>query len=238
MTARQTETFANGPTVSRQLVGMILCGGRSSRMGSDKNYLTDAKGVSFLQRIVQRLSEDCSQIVLVRHDASQELPNFIQRTALCVVSDSIIDTGKDEPPGPACALLAGLRHLDGCTKHVSQETLLFVTGNDCPDLKPGLASWLSRHWSDSSDRCLAGIVPVIDGQRQFLCSIMDPVVCTPSLERYVAGGHRSLRKWFASLDFMEIDEPQLRKRDPQLESFLNLNHPTDYLRWRASRRKD
>ena len=46
-------------------LGVILAGGRSKRMGSDKAMLTTAQGISFLQQAIDHLSLCCDEVVVV-----------------------------------------------------------------------------------------------------------------------------------------------------------------------------
>ena len=80
--------------------GIILCGGKSSRMGYSKAILPFGPEL-MLQRVVRLLSEVVSPIVVVAAP-TQELPPF--------PSDVLIARDQREGRGPLEGLLAGLSH--------------------------------------------------------------------------------------------------------------------------------
>ena len=103
-----------------QCGGIILCGGKSSRMGQPKATLPFGPEL-MLQRVARLLGEVVSPLVVVAAP-DQELPTL--------PSDVKIVRDRREGRGPLEGLLAGLAALAG------QADAAYVTGCDVPLLVP------------------------------------------------------------------------------------------------------
>ena len=55
-------------------------------------------------------------------------------------------------------------------------------------------------------------------------------VSLPALDAMIARGARRLQDLAPLLDARRVAEDELRARDPELRSFLNINTPEDYAR--------
>ena len=100
--------------------GIVLCGGRSSRMGRDKPWLP-WRGQPVLAHVVEQLSQAVDEVLVVSAP-DQVLP----LTAARQVEDH------QEGLGPLAGLLAGLS--------ASAEGLVFVTAADAPFLTPAFVT--------------------------------------------------------------------------------------------------
>src|SRR5205807_272847 len=100
--------------------GVVLCGGRSSRMGRPKAWLPFG-GEALLQRVVRRLGEAVSPVVVVAAPG-QELPSLPSEVA--IVRDP------EEGRGPLQGLAAGLAALAG------RADAAYATSCDAPFLRP------------------------------------------------------------------------------------------------------
>jgi molybdopterin-guanine dinucleotide biosynthesis protein A len=113
------------------LGGLVLCGGKSSRMGVDKALvrLTDG-GTSFVEAVVQALSAVAGRVVVSCQD-----PEAYRFLGLETVAD---------PPGlrgPAAGIVAGLEALDACS-------WVLVAACDLPFVTPALARSLASRGRD------------------------------------------------------------------------------------------
>ncbi len=105
--------------------GIVLCGGRSSRMGRDKPWLP-WRGQPVLAHVVEQLGQAVDEVLVVSAPG-QALPP----TAARQVED------QEEGLGPLAGLRAGLS--------ASAEGLVFVTAADAPFLTPAfVAAVLAR----------------------------------------------------------------------------------------------
>ena len=83
----------------RQPAGVILAGGRATRMGGGDKGLLSLGGESLLSRVIDRLAPQVDRIALNANGDTARFSEF----GLPVVSDSIA-----EFPGPLAGVLAGL----------------------------------------------------------------------------------------------------------------------------------
>src|SRR5690349_20351755 len=99
--------------------GIVLCGGRSSRMGQPKAWLPFG-GERMLQRIVRVLRAVVDPVVVVAAPG-QDVPNLPSEVA--IIRDEI------EGKGPLGGLAAGLAALDG------KADVAYLSSCDVPFLK-------------------------------------------------------------------------------------------------------
>ncbi len=224
--------------------GMVLCGGRSSRMGQDKNFLSWS-GRSFLQQAVAAVETHCQQILLVTAGPEQLLPPVESKRLIRVISDELSQAG------PARAFCTGLQFLlrshDGTTGPWGQtmrgagvETmascpeLVFLTGNDSPALKPALVELLLTRVA--SNPTIHAAVPApergLKSGTHPLCAAYS-MRCLPAVQDYLAAGGRSMKGLLQKLHVDWVTQEELEAADPHLESLLNINSPADYRRSEA-----
>jgi molybdopterin-guanine dinucleotide biosynthesis protein A len=192
---------------SDKLSGIILCGGRSTRMGRPKALLPFG-AQTLLERMTGILGQVCGEIVVVAANG-QELPPL--PPAVRIVYD------RQELRGPLEGLRAGLTSLTGDGQSA------YLTSCDAALLRPALV------------RQVAGLLgphqvaaPVIGGYLQPLSAVYRRDVL-PIVERLLAGERRALVDLLHSVDTRAIDPQELTEADPTLQSFRNLNTPDDYL---------
>ena len=187
--------------------GMVLCGGRSVRMGHDKATLRFGSEL-MLQRVVRLLGEVVQPVVVVAA-AAQRLPSL--------PSDVLVTRDARAERGPLQGLLAGL------TKIASRADAVFLTSCDAPLLQP---AFVSRMFELLEDYEIA--VAKTDGQFHPLAavyqvSVMDRVTELLRSEQLRIG----LLCEQARTRIVNVEE--LRAVDPDLRSLRNLNHRADYL---------
>lgn len=188
---------------------IILCGGRSSRMGRDKALLPFGATETLLQRVVRIVAEvvPAGEIVCVAA-VDQELP--VLPNGVRIARDTMPDQG------PLAALTTGLAHLAGSHKPV------FACGCDAPCLSPqfivAMFEWLG-------DKQIA--VPRVDGGVHPLPAVYRGDVLPIAEERLVAG-ERSLRALVSVCDARYIGVDELQSVDPSLASLESCNTLAEY----------
>lgn len=189
------------------VTGVLLAGGRGTRMGTPKARLT-FHGQPLLPRVVAALLEVAPRVLIVL-GPEQELPFALPEGA---------DTVTDPEPGqgPVMGLLAGLR---ACGSE-----LALVVGCDMPFLEPPLLTRLTEQCEGWD-----AVVPVRDGRPQYLHAVYR-ASAVPIIERLLASGARSLEAVAAALRTRFVLEETWRRISPAGLSFTNLNTPDDLRR--------
>jgi molybdenum cofactor guanylyltransferase len=187
--------------------GIVLAGGRSSRMGRPKAWL-DWHGTPLLRRVCGLVARGaCGPVVVVRAPG-QELPPL--PAGVRAVEDA------REGRGPFQGLLAGLAAIEG-------EELAFVASTDVPFLHPRFVSAVCRAAAEPGTDAA---VPRVDGHRQPLLAAYRTSLA-PVLAELVDADRLGSASLFERVAVRWVDAP------PHRESVRNLNAPEDYETARA-----
>src|SRR5438105_3550943 len=116
------------------VAGIVLCGGRSSRMGRPKAWLPFG-GELMLPRVVRLLSEVVSPIVVVAAPG-QDVPPLPE--AIRIIRDDV------EGQGPLGGLLAGLTALDVLADAA------YLSSCDVPFLRPAFVRRMADLLGDAA----------------------------------------------------------------------------------------
>lgn len=142
------------------MIGVILAGGRSSRMGVDKATYAVA-GRPMIDWVVDALSRACHRVVVAgRYEAPAGL-------------EAIPDEG-DGPQGPLAGLVS-------CLRHFPNESLI-VVAVDQPWLRTDTVKRLGELAGDLP------VVPVEGGVRQTTCALYPPGVADAGETELKTGG--------------------------------------------------
>ncbi len=201
--------------------GVVLAGGRSSRMGTAKAAL-EWHGSTLLARTVGILARATSGPVVVVRAGGQELPELPEAT---VIADD-----PREGRGPVQGIAAGLAALTG------RADVAFVSSTDMPFLHPAFVRRVLRvlEQDDGTDVAL----PVARGYKQPLAAAYR-VSLAAAAERLVKEDRLRPAFLFEEGQVVTLDDaaltgdPALARLDPDLDSLLNVNTPADYQAARA-----
>lgn len=186
--------------------GIILCGGRSRRMGTPKAWLPIG-GEAMLTRMARVLGDAVDCLVVVAA-ANQELPPL--PPGVTVMRDRAPDQGP----------LEGLRvGLDALREQVDAA---FVSGCDTPLLRPEFVTCLFA-FLGSNDV----VVPTDEPFFHPLAAVYRPSI-VPAIDRLLLANKRKPTDLFQHTTTRCIDIKQLRSADPELQSLVNVNHPDQY----------
>ena len=187
--------------------GIVLCGGRSTRMGVPKATLPFGDEV-MLQRVVRLLSSVVSPIVVVAA-LDQSLPPL--------PDDVIITRDEREARGPLEGLRAGLKALP------EGVDAAYVTSCDVPLLADGFAQ---RMIDLLEDHDIA--VMEIDGFRHPLSAVYRRSVL-PQVESLLDQDRLRPAFLFDAVRTRCVQSREVVSIDPQLRTLRNLNTREDYL---------
>jgi molybdopterin-guanine dinucleotide biosynthesis protein A len=187
---------------------IILCGGKSSRMGRDKATLPFGPEL-MLARVVRLVSEvvEAANIVVVAAP-DQLLPPLPAAVAVAR------DLHKER--GPLEGLAAGLRQLAG------RVDAAYATACDVPLLAP---AFVARMFDLLGDHDIA--VPR-DGEHHHPLAAVYRTTVLPHVEGLLKADRLRPRFLFDEVNTLEVNVEQLRAVDPQLASLKNLNYETEY----------
>ncbi len=180
--------------------GVILCGGRSSRMGRAKAWLP-LGDERLLQRVVRILASVVDPVVAA---VGQELPPLPEGVE--IVRDH------HDARGPLAGLAAGLAALDGRAEAV------YVSSCDVPFLN---ADFIRTAIGQLGTHAIA--VPRIGGYSHPLAGVYRLSV-RPTVEAMLAGGRLRLRDLFDEVPTGWIEAEAFH----DLESLININTPDEY----------
>ena len=190
-----------------KIVGLLLAGGQSRRMGGGDKALRVVGGVPLLERVIERMRPQVEMLVLNANGDPARFASF----GLPVVPDSIPDYA-----GPLAGVLAGLdwtaEHRPDCAHVVSVPT-------DAPFLPRDLVSRLVH----GIEKCGADLACAASGGQPHPVIGLWPVRLREDLRRAVAD--ETIRKvdvWTARHRLTIVPFPS----EP-LDPFFNANRPED-----------
>lgn len=186
--------------------GIVLCGGKSTRMGTSKALLPFGPEV-MLQRVVRVLGGVVSPLVVVAAPG-QELPDLPAEVR--IVYDEY------DALGPLAGLAAGLAALR------DQVDAAYVSACDAPLLKPEFVQVLIAALGTHD------LVIPRDGRFHHPLAAVYRTQLADRVRGLVE--QRRLRPLFLveESDAREIDVAELKQVDPELQSLRNTNTPEDY----------
>jgi molybdopterin-guanine dinucleotide biosynthesis protein A len=187
--------------------GIILCGGKSTRMGSPKALLPFGPE-TMLQRLVRLLDDVVSPIVVVAA-ADQELPEL--PPAVIVTRD------EREARGPLEGLRAGLKALPAGV------AAAYVTSCDVPLLVPGFVRQMLELAEDYDIAVME-----IDGFTHPLSAVYRRATL-PHVEDLLAGDRLRPVFLFDAVRTRRVSPAEMTA-DPGLRTLRNLNTREDYER--------
>jgi molybdenum cofactor guanylyltransferase len=95
---------------------------------------------------------------------------------------------------------------------------------------PFLQSALLQMLLDGATEDYDAVVPWIDGRPEPLCAVYRHT-CLAPFQQFLASGQRAAHRALETIRVKRADQEELRKADPRLISFTNLNTPEDANRW-------
>lgn len=178
--------------------GMILAGGLSTRIGKDKGGL-EIGGQNQWERSAENMLSLFSEVIYVTNDHSFVSP----------YEDLVIAHDEIPHQGPLGGILAGMM--------AATCGAVFVVAYDMPFVVGKLVRFLCglKHEGDI-------VVPVVAGEYEPLHAVYS-CRCAPRIRSQLELGKRKIIEIFDHLSVREVDEAELKKIDPELRTFFNIN---------------
>jgi molybdenum cofactor guanylyltransferase len=201
-------------TTTTATAAVVLAGGRSRRMGTDKALLSWGDG-SLLEHVLGVLGVAVTGPLIVVGAADS--PRDVDRTRVVAVTD-------DAPGrGPLQGLATGLR---AAAAHGS--TVAFVASVDLPLLHPTYVAAVLAALGDAEVA-----LPMLDGHRQPLAAAYRTALGDRAAALLDAGARRpgdlfaaSVVRELSAADLLA--DPALRAADPDLDAVRDVDTPEEY----------
>lgn len=185
----------------RDICGVILAGGKSSRYGANK-ALVPVEGIPLIEHVIAVLRGLFKSVVLITNT-----PDEYARFHLPMYED----------------LIKGLGPLGGiytALKCISEEAGFFAAC-DMPYLNPAFIAHMLELGRDHD-----AVVPRIGWKLEALHALYRKT-CLPPMERLIQNGQYQVIRFFDEVSVRYVEEDEIRKFDPSLHLFLNINRPED-----------
>ncbi len=182
--------------------GVILAGGRASRMGGRDKAFAAVGGQPIAARTV-RLFQDIFPQVIVATNRPERFARFG------------VETVGDRHPG--CGPLAGIHAAMLASRH----PWVFVVACDMPGLDAGVIRWLLAR-----PRTADAVVPRWDDDLEPLHALY-AVHALPQVERCLVTGRHALREFLPGVRVDYVEERELRALGGAARSLLNVNTPEE-----------
>jgi molybdopterin-guanine dinucleotide biosynthesis protein A len=198
------------------VAGIVLAGGRSSRMGRPKAAL-DWEGTTLVDRVAGVLAATLDGPVVVVRAPGQELPEL--------GADIEVADDARAGRGPLEGIAAGLRAVGG------RAATAYVSATDVPLLRPAFVRTVVAALDAGADAA----VPAVGDRIHPLAGAYRTSIL-PAVERMLREGRLRALDLLDEIEVRWLSEPELRASDPDLASLRNLNTPGEYEAALAERR--
>lgn len=190
---------------------VILAGGRSSRMGSNKALLP-YRGGRFIEAIHRQLAEMFAEVILVTNNPEQY--DFLP-----------CRTVPDRYTG--CGVLAGIHS----GLYHSLSPAIFAVACDMPYL----SEHLIRHLTNQADE-RGVVIPESPVGIEPLHAVYGRG-CLPAVETVLMAGEMKIRSFFDRVPVTRVSADEVETFDPGFNSFRNINTPDEYFQLRMRERE-
>ncbi|MGQ9478072.1 MAG: molybdenum cofactor guanylyltransferase, partial [Candidatus Bipolaricaulia bacterium] len=187
------------------VTGIVLAGGKSSRLGRDKALLC-FDGEPLILKVVRLLKGLCPEVLVI----TGEERRYADLLDVPVVEDLV------EGAGPLGGIYTGLT--------VSSHDYNLVVACDMPLLEPSLLSLLLER---------IGAVPKVEAIVSQVRGRLEPFPgvycrsCAGKIAELLARGSRRVHEFLELVQKAVIAEEEVLALDPNLQSFINLNGPEE-----------
>lgn len=183
--------------------GVILAGGKNLRLPGIKKSFHEIQGTRIMDSIYELFRSLFDEIIIVANEPEA----FADWDAL-IVSD--IDPSRCSICGVHAALFYATH------PHV------FISACDTPFLKRGLAEYILGQVKPGYDV----VMPETEGGLEPLCAVYSRD-CLPRVEQSIREKRFMIKKAFKKNRIRILPKDVLKRYDPDMRSFFNINTPTD-----------
>ena len=183
------------------VTGVILAGGKSRRYGKNK-ALVEIDGIPLIGRVVSVMQSVFQHLVLITNT-----PDEYSYLKLPMYEDIIKGLG---PLGGIFTALMTITNEAG-----------FFVACDMPSLNRELIHHMVKVRADFD-----AVVPSIHGNVEALHALYCKR-CLPAIRRLVDSREYQVFRFFPEVSVRYVDDNEIRRFDPELRSFFNVNRPQE-----------
>ena len=188
----------------KDITGVILAGGMSSRFGSNKAF-AEVNGIQLIKRVIAIMGSVFEELIIITN-----APGEYSFLGLPMHEDLI------KGLGPLGGIYTGIEKM--------HNRLGFFVACDMPFLNDNLIRYMIEIDNDEFD----AVVPKIDWKMEPLHALYSKN-CLPAIKGLMESGECMINKFFQTIRTRFIDEEEIKKHDPLLRSFLNINRPSELI---------
>ncbi|WP_303721222.1 formate dehydrogenase accessory sulfurtransferase FdhD [Malonomonas rubra] len=205
--SQQLRISAGGERIAG-VTGVILAGGESRRMGSDKSLLP-IQGARFIDHVYRRMASLFDEVIIVTNS-----PDLYNEIPCRKVPDIYY------AQGALAGVHSGLSH--------AKTEKIFVVGCDMPFVSSAVVKEICSH-AEKGDL----VIPHSSSGHEPLHALYSRS-CLPAMEQVLDAGLKRIVRFFDQVKLVELPASRIRQFDPQERSFQNINTPEDYFRLRGT----
>ena len=183
-----------------KVTGLILAGGRASRMGGADKGLITVNGKCMIEHCIAKLRPQVEQIFI---SANRNIEQYGQ------YGFTVLEDHFGEFEGPLAGLLRALE--------MSKTNPVLVVPCDAPLVPSELANRLLEFYVEGKT---TAVIPHDGARLQMLFGLYSPNAIA-SLTEYLASGQRKVETWVTSLDHIVVDFSN------EKGNFMNINTESD-----------
>lgn len=185
--------------MKHECTGVILAGGRNKRFPGIKKTFREINGKKIMDIIYDIFSSIFEEIIIVTNE-----PHEFAGWDGLIVSD--ID--------PSRCSLAGIH----AGLYYSSKKHIFVSACDTPFLKKELISYILSQITPKFDV----VIPQTKSGLEALCAVYSQN-SLPIIEKNLQAGIYMVKKFFRKNRVKKISEDTIKRFDPEMNSFFNIN---------------
>lgn len=182
---------------------VILAGGKSSRMGFDKQFLR-INEVRIMEKLIHELSKEFEDIIIVTNK-----PEEYKKDGVRIISDEIKEFG------PLSGIHVGIKQ--------SKSKYVYFIACDMPNVNLDYIRYMKKVLTNSkANACIAKREGKLEPFNAFYS-----VDILPKIEKLISLNRRSIAGLIDIIEPIFIEENVLKKYDYSFDMFINLNSKED-----------
>ncbi len=193
--------ISNDEKVIDGITGIILAGGKSSRFGSNKAF-AQFNGMPLIERVTGVLGRIFRNLMIITNS-----PLEYSYLKLPLYQDIIKNLG------PVGGIYTGLDALD--------DDWAFFCACDMPFINEGLVRYIA-----GIKEGFDAVVPKVDWKIEPLHALYSKR-CLPAMKELIIIKECQTIKAFKNINVRFVEEAEIKKFDPGIKSFLNVNKPDE-----------